>query len=220
MEDETNIAVPSYKHEHAVQSYKIESLGDDFEIDIPPQNVLMCVCAFNIARREREEDNDVAIVTTGGTAQSNQKILKRMNEISGEEIRVITTEKSNSIATNISSLNKLRGRFVILSQEFAKGRTSNHSGHFLRNREFNIRAWEKYIVDTEDEIFSNFEWDIIKEVAPLLNVPYSRTIIELGLRGLAFIDPSGSLIQRIANRREEERKRKPKKNIFTKTGTD
>jgi hypothetical protein len=220
MEEEKFVAVSSYKHEQSVPSYNVNSLGEDFEVDIPPQNVLMCVCAYNIARTQREIDGQGRIITVGGTAKTNKKILERMNSITGDDIEVISLKESNSIGTNISSLSKIPGDTIILSQEFAKWRTKRHSQHYFKNNNFQVKAWEEFISENDVVDFSKFEWSVIEEMAPMLEVPYNRTVVELGLMGLALVNPSGRIIQGVANIREKLRKKKPKKNIFTKTGTD
>jgi hypothetical protein len=223
IEKPTNVVALSYTHEHSVDSYVINSLGEDFEVDIPPQNVLMCVCAYNIARTQKEIGGVGRIITVGGTAKTNKKILERMNSITGDDIEIISLDKSNSIGTNISSLSKIPGYSIILSQEFAKQRTYRHSKHYFDNEDFTVKAWEEHIdydEEKEEIKFSELEKAIIGEVADKLKVPYNRTIVELGLMGLALVNPSGSMIQWVANIREKLRKKKPKKNIFTETGTD
>ena len=216
----TNVGVLSYTHEHSVESYTINSLGEDFEVDIPPQNVLMCVCAYNIARTQKEIGSEGRIITVGGTAKTNKRILERMNSITGDDIEIISLEESNSIGTNISSLSKIPGDIIILSQEFAKWRTKRHSQHYFKNNNFQVKAWEEFISENDVLDFSKFEWSVIEEIAPILKVPYNRTVVELGLIGLALVNPSGSIIQIIANKRETKRKENWKTNIFTKTGTD
>jgi hypothetical protein len=183
----------------------------------------MCVCAYNIARTQKEIGGVGRIITVGGTAKTNKKILERMNSITGDDIEIISLDKSNSIGTNISSLSKIPGYSIILSQEFAKQRTYRHSKHYFDNEDFTVKAWEEHIdydEEKEEIKFSELEKAIIGEVADKLKVPYNRTIVELGLMGLALVNPSGSMIQWVANIREKLRKKKPKKNIFTETGTD
>jgi hypothetical protein len=81
MKDIENIAIPSYTHENSVETYTLESIGEDFEISVPPENVLMAVCTHHLARELVEDGVDVMIITLGGAAKSNSQMIKKLNEL-------------------------------------------------------------------------------------------------------------------------------------------
>lgn len=218
MENETKVAIPSYTHENSVEPYTVESLGGDFEISVPPENILMAVCAHHQARELIEDGVDVMIITLGGAAKSNSNTIEKLNELTDTEIPVLADTESNSLASNMRSLGKYEGNFFILCQEFSKTRTLIHSNYHLNDRGFTVKDWESYVDETE---FTQFEADLIQELIDISDIPWTRELIErLLLIPLARLDPETGKTEYISFVRENIRGKKPEDNIFTKSGLD
>lgn len=218
MENNEKVALPSYTHDGSVERYTTRSLGEDFEISVPPENVLMAVCAHHRAKELIEDGVDAIIITLGGAARSNSEVIVKLNELTDTEIPVIADTESNSLASNMKSLSKYEGTFFILCQDFAKTRTLIHSNYHLNDRNFMVKDWESYVNETE---FTEFEASLIQELIDISGIPWTRKLIEKALLiPLARLDPATGKTKNISGKREQARNKNQEKNIFTITGTD
>ena len=139
--NKVEMGFPGYTHPGSVAPYTLEDLGSNFEIYLPPENLIMAICIRHEALRLMTEGYQVEIVTLGGAAEENMKIIKRMNELTQEEIPVVANTLSNSLASNISSLadEEYNGcSFVIFCQEFTKKRTKRHAEYHLAGRDYEL----------------------------------------------------------------------------------
>lgn len=218
MEKETKVTVPSYTHEGSVSPYCLEPLGEDFEISVRPENIIMGVCALHKAEELENEGIQTTIITLGGAANANKRILERLNDIKDTEIPIISSSESNSIASNISSLSNFDGPFVIFCQDFTKTRISIHSEYYLKEKDYKITDWESYIENTK---FSDFEADLLEELISMSDIPYIRKLIEKALLvPLARLDPKNGGVKGLSSIRERVREEEPEENFFTKSGLD
>ena len=217
MENETGktISVLSYEHDHSRDPYTLEALGEEFEIDVPPENVLMAVCAHHQAVELQKNNVEVSIMTVGGAAESNAKILEKINEITDTDVPIIPNKESNSVASNLESLSKENGPFVIICQKFAKLRTYIHSKYHLGKGNFELKDWEAYTSKNE---FSDFENKLVSELRTLNHVPLQRKLMEGVLTVLAYIDPKNGMTTAIAGLRKKLREENPEDNPFNKMG--
>jgi ribose 5-phosphate isomerase RpiB len=218
MRNETEIAIPSYTHEDSVEAYTVESLDSDFEITVPPENIILAVCAHHKAQEIIENGLDASIITLGGAAESNKKILEKLNDIKNIEIPIVSNTESNSLASNISSLSEYEEPFIIFCQGFTKTRTLIHTNYYLEKNEYEVIDWETYVESTG---FSEFEADVLEEVISISGVPNVRKFLEKALLvPLARIDPKHGGVKFLTGVRELAREKNPDKNIFTKGGLD
>jgi hypothetical protein len=157
------IAVLSYGHENAVDAYTLESLGKEVELNVPPENVVMGVVAYNQAVEMQEEGLEPLIVTAGGCAESNKAIIERLNELNETEIKVEANTESNSVASNIKSLKEYTAPYTIICQKFAKLRTWIHSKYHLAEGNFNLLDFETSV---RKDQFSKINAKILKEPFP------------------------------------------------------
>lgn len=213
--EKTNVAILSYEHDDSREPYYLETLGEDFEITVPPENVLMALCAHHQARQLKEQGVDASILTIGGCAVSNLKIIERINEITQTEISVIADSNSNSVASNIESLTEYDGEFIIMCQQFSRLRTYIHSKYYLKEDEFEIKPWESYVGENE---FSDFERDLIGELNSLRHIPLQRKMGEGVLVALAYMNPKDGFTKQIALLRQKVRDEDSEGNIFNKLG--
>ncbi|MFA7628116.1 MAG: hypothetical protein WCY37_01705 [Candidatus Dojkabacteria bacterium] len=213
--DKREIAILSYEHDASREVYKLDVLGEDFEINVPPENVLMAICAHHEAQKLIEEGVEASILTVGGAAISNKRIIERMNEITNCEVPVEADNSSNSVASNIESLVKYENPFIIICQKFAKLRTYIHSKYHLGKGEFELKDWETYL-DTNQ--LSDFENSLVRELNELKHIPLQRKLVEGVLTVLAYLDPEDGFTSCIALLRQKFREKNPKDNIFKKTG--
>ncbi|MFA5623393.1 MAG: hypothetical protein WC981_04145 [Candidatus Dojkabacteria bacterium] len=213
--DKREIAILGYEHDGSREVYHLESLGEDFEINVPPENIYMAICAHHEANKLIGEGLEASILTVGGSAISNKRIVDRLNEMTGTDVPVEVDISSNSIASNIKSLVKYEVPFLIICQKFAKLRTYIHSNYHLNKEEFEIKDWETYIEESE---LDSFEEGLIKELSTLRHVPLQRKMAEGVLTLLAYLDPEDGFTTKIASLRQKLRKGKPKDNFFNKTG--
>lgn len=213
--EKVDIAILSYEHEGSRESYHLNTLGEDFEITVPPENILMGMCAHHQARTLIEDGIEASILTVGGCAISNKRVIEKLNEKSGFEVFVQADCESNSVASNIESLTKYENPFIIICQKFAQLRTTIHSKYHLKDRDFSISAWETYIQKND---LNGFETDLFKELKELRHIPLQRKVAEGVLTVLAYLDPKDGFTKRIALIRQKFREKDPEDNIFNKTG--
>jgi hypothetical protein len=213
--DKREIAILSYEHDGSREGYHLDSLGEEFEINVPAENIYMAICAHHEARKLIDEGLEASILTVGGSAISNKRIVERINEITKSEVPVEADNSSNSVASNIQSLVKYENPFIIICQKFAKLRTYIHSNYHLGKGNFEIKDWETYIEENE---LSDFENRLIQELDTLKDVPLQRKMVEGVLTFLAYIDPKDGFTTAIAALRQKVRGKNPKENIFNKTG--
>ncbi len=213
--EKREIAILGYEHDGSREAYKLDSLGEEFEVKVPPENILMAVCAHHEARKLIEEGEDAFILTVGGAAISNKRIMERINEITGKEVPVEADNSSNSIASNIKSLAERENPFVIICQKFARLRASIHANFHLGENRYQMKDWETYIKENE---LSSFERVLIQELGTLRYIPLQRKMVEGVLTILAYIDPEDGFTTQIALLRQKIRGKDPKDNIFNKTG--
>ena len=45
--DKREVAILSYEHDGSRERYHLDSLGEDFEINVPPENIYMAICAHH-----------------------------------------------------------------------------------------------------------------------------------------------------------------------------
>jgi len=216
MSEAKDITILSYEHEGSVEPYCLETLGEDFEINVPPENVLMALCAHHEARILGAQGVNVVIQTVGGCAESNTRIIEKLNEITESDIPVYPNTESNSTASNIESLKGYPFPFVVVCQNFAKSRANIHANYQLGKDSALLIGWEEYFKRGQ---FSEKEIGLISEVWQRCHVPIQRKLIEKGfLLPLAIIDPEHGGTTVISSLREKLRKKNPTKNIFNKTG--
>ena len=213
--DKREIAILSYEHDGSREGYYLESLGEEFEINVPPENVYMAICAHHEAKKLTEDGLEVSILTVGGSAISNKRIVDRLNEITETEIPVQADTSSNSVASNIESLTEYESPFIIICQKFAKLRAYIHSNCHLGKDKFELKDWETYIEENE---LSEFENSLIQELSSLRHIPVQRKIAEGVLTLFAYLDPKDGLTTTIAALRQKLRRKDPKDNIFNKSG--
>lgn len=213
--DKREIAILSYEHDASREVYKLDAFGEDFEINVPPENVLMAVCAHHEARKLIEEGFEASILTVGGAAISNKRIVERINEITNSEVPVEADNSSNSIASNIESISQHKTPFVIICQKFARLRTSIHANFHIGKDKYQIKDWETYVEENE---LNEFESRLIKELEILRDIPLQRKMVEGILTILAYIDPENGFTTQIALLRQKFRSKNPRENIFNKTG--
>ncbi len=213
--DEREIAILSYEHDASREAYSLEALGEDFEIDIPPENVLMALSAHHEARKLIEEGVEASILTIGGAAISNKRIVERINEITNCDIPVEADNSSNSVASNIQSLTEYDNPFIIICQKFSKLRTYIHSKYHLGEGKFEIKDWETYLENNE---MGDFENSLVKELNQLKHIPLQRKLVEGILTALAYLDPENGFTTTIALLRQKFREKNPKDNFFNKAG--
>lgn len=213
--DKREIAILSYEHDGSREGYHLDSLGKEFEINVPAENVYMALCAHHEARKLIEEGIDASILTVGGCAVSNMRIIERINELSNFEVHVEADNSSNSIASNIESLVQYESPFIIICQKFARLRTYIHSHYHLGKGNFEVKDWETYIEENE---MNDFESKLIQELDSLREVPIQRKMVEGVLTLLAYIDPKDGFTKSIASLRQRLRGKNPKENIFNRSG--
>lgn len=213
--DKREIAILSYEHDGSREGYYLDTLGEDFEINVPPENIFMAICAHHEASKLIDEGLEASILTVGGSAVSNKRIVDRINEITNSDVPVEADNSSNSVASNIQSLVKYENPFIIICQKFAKLRTYIHSNYHLGKGEFEIKDWETYIEENE---LNDFENRLIQELDTLRSVPLQRKIAEGVLTLCAYLDPRDGLTTAIAALRQKVRGKDPKGNVFNKTG--
>lgn len=209
------IAILGYEHDGSRELYHLDTLGEDFKINVPPENIYMAICAHHEAKRLIDEGLEASILTVGGSAISNKRILDRINDMTGTEVPVEADISSNSIASNIKSLVKYENPFIIICQKFAKVRTYIHSRYHLNKGEFEIKDWETYIEENE---LNDFEKELVQELSTLRHIPLQRKMAEGVLTLLAYLDPEDGFTTKIASLRQRLRKSKPKDNSFNKIG--
>ena len=215
--EQENIAVLSYGSEGDKSSYTLETLGDDFEIDVSVENIAMALCAHHKAVEILNENPEasVKIITVGGCAESNKRIIERINEITSQAIEVEANINSESTATNIESIEEYRSPFIIFCQKFAKLRVKTHSKYHLKGYQYSVLDWETY---SEEANFSDIEKRILSEVMENHRIPLSRKLVEGILVVFALIDPKSGLTGRISKARKKARDDDPEGNIFNKAG--
>lgn len=81
--DKQEIAILSYEHDGSRERYHLDTLGEDFEIDVAPENILMGICAHHIARDLIDEGLETSILTVGGSTRSNKRVVEKINDITG-----------------------------------------------------------------------------------------------------------------------------------------
>ena len=214
-EDIPQIAIMSYGHENATEGYTLESLGEDFELTVPPENVLMAVCAHHQAKELIDQGIDASILTVGGAAESNMNIVLKINELTETNVPVRADRGSNSVASNIQTLKSYENPFIIVCQKFAELRTYIHSKYHLGKENFKTLSWESYIEGTK---FSTFESNLLEELKGMSSVPLQRKVVEGVLTALAIIDPKNGGTKFVASVRQHLREKNPEENVFRKTG--
>ena len=213
--DKGEIAILSYEHDASRGVYHLDVLGEDFEINVPPENVFMALCAHHEAQNLIEEGLEASILTVGGASISNKRIVERINEVTNSEVPVEADNSSNSVASNIESLTKYDNPFIIICQKFAKLRTYIHSNYHLGKNNFEIKDWETYINNNQ---LNDFENSLVEELSELKHIPLQRKMVEGVLTLLAYLDPKDGFTSLIALVRQKFRERNPKDNFFNKTG--
>lgn len=213
--DNQKIAILSYEHDGSREKYHLDTLGEDFEIDVAPENILMGICAHHIARDLIDEGLEASILTVGDSAKSNKRVVERINDMTGAYVPVEADTSSNSVASNIESLSKHDNPFIIICQKFARLRTYIHSNYHLEKERFEIQDWETYVEENE---FNDFEKELIQELNTIRHIPLQRKIAEGVLTLLAYLDPEDGFTTKIAVLRQKVRGKKSKDNIFNKTG--
>jgi hypothetical protein len=213
--DKREIAILSYEHDSSRETYHLDMLGEDFEINVPPENILMAVCAHHEAQELMKEGIEASILTVGGAAISNKRIVERINELTNSEIPVEADNSSNSVASNIGSLAEHENPFIIICQKFAKLRAYIHSKYHLGKENFEIKDWETYVDDNQ---LSDFEKNLVSELKELNHIPLQRKIVEGVLTFLAYLDPEDGFTSVIAALRQKLREEDPKDNFFNKSG--
>lgn len=213
--DKREIAILSYEHNASREPYSLETLGEDFEIDVPPENVLMALSAHHEARKLIEEGIGASILTVGGAAASNKRIVERINDITHCEVPVEADDSSYSLASNIESLKEYKNPFIIICQKFAKLRTYIHSKYHLGGGNFEVKDWETYL---ENHQMSNFENNLVEELSQIKHIPLQRKLVEGILTVLAYLDPKDGFTSTVALLRQKYREQNPKDNFFNKIG--